>query len=130
MAFADTQNLSPDTPTDVDTNTVAFVKRFGDEQRGVLSVQGLTAPAEKMIEILQPGPDKNGVRRHTVRYTQTGVDALGVAGYSSWDFTCRRAPNTFFTDAVLIAMFYQMVDMMIEGGAGANLSRLLNGETL
>jgi hypothetical protein len=63
-----------------------------------------------------------------VRTNETLVDAYGVAGTASVYLNIVRPPNTAITNTVIKKMVYQLIDFLIEGGAGANIDAILNGE--
>lgn len=126
--IADTLTLSQDSPTDVDTNTTSFVRRYGDAGKSEFSVAGYTLPTEQKL-LVSHETDKNGVHGALVKLSVTDDDALGIVGTSSVAFTIRRANNSYFTEALLLQMCFRIIDFLIEGGAGANITKLLNKET-
>jgi hypothetical protein len=125
--LADTQSLSKDTATDVDTNLTVFVKRYADSDKSVLSVAGLTLPEEKKLTISHD-IGKGGEQRHLVRNDRTVVDAFGVAATGSVHIVFTRPPNTALTNAIMIEITNQLIDFLIEGGANANVTAVLNSE--
>lgn len=127
MSLSDSQALSPDSPTDVDTNTVTYTRRFGDETKSAFSVAGITPPAEKMLTVSHE-TGKNGEHRALVKIDQTVVDAFGVPATASVKFNIVRPQNTAVTDAVLIALVNCLIDFLIEGGSNANVTKVLNKE--
>lgn len=127
MALGASLTLSPDTATDVDTNTVVFTLRASDLGHSEFSVAGLTLPAEKKISVKHE-LGKNGEQRHLVRYDQTVVDANLVPAVASVYLNIIRPSNTAVTAAVLIAMVNQLVDFLVEGGSNANVTAILNNE--
>jgi hypothetical protein len=128
MALGSSLTLSPDTATDVDTNTVAFALRASDLGRSEFSVAGLTLPAEKKI-IVSHETMKDSAQRHLVRYDQTVVDANLVPATPSVYLVIHRPANTAVTAAILIAMVNSLIDFLIEGGSNANVTAVLNNET-
>jgi len=128
MPIGTSLSLSPDSPTDVDTNAVAYTLRAADEDRSVFAVAGLTYPTEFLVEIGHK-TDKNGVRRSVVKMIDTRLDSLNVPATSTMAFTIVRPPSSAFTEATLLQQAFRLVDFLIEGGAGANISKLLNLET-
>lgn len=125
--LSDTQSLSKDTATDVDTNLTVFTKRFADSDKSVFSVSGLTLPAEKKITVSHETA-KGGEQRHLVRLDRTEVDAYGVPATASIYLVIVRPPNTALTNTVFIEMINQLIDFFIEGGANANVTAVLNSE--
>jgi hypothetical protein len=128
MPIATPQALSKDSPTDVDTNTVSYAQRFSDESKSVFSVAGLTPPVEKKLTISHE-TGKAGEHRHLIRLDRTEVDALGVPGTLSTYVVIVRPPNTALTDAICIEEVNRLIDFLIEGGANANVTAVLNFET-
>lgn len=127
MSLSDTQALSPDSPTDVDTNTVTYTRRYGDETKSAFSVAGITPPAEKMLTVSHE-TGKNGEHRALTKIDITVVDAFGVPATGSAKFTFVRPSNTGLTDAVMIAAINCLIDFLIEGGSNGNVTKLLNKE--
>jgi hypothetical protein len=125
--LADTQTLSKDTATDVDTNTTVFTKRFADSDKSVFSVAGLTLPEEKKLSVSHE-TTKAGEQRHLVRNDRTVVDAFGVPVTGSAYLVIVRPPNTALTNAILIEVVNQLIDFLVEGGANANVTAMLNSE--
>lgn len=127
MALATTQTLSKDSPTDVDTNTTAFVLKAADIGRSEFSVQGLTLPSKKTL-IVSHETLKDGTERHLVRLDRTEVDALLVPATASVYLVISRPPSTALTNVVFIEMVNQLIDFLIEGGTNANVTAVLNNE--
>jgi hypothetical protein len=127
MGFATSLALSVDSPTDVDTNTSTYVQQFADENRSRFSVSGQTPPTEFLLTI-QHDVEKDGTKRHVLRLDDTRADAQGVAAQGSAYIVLRQPVNSAFTEAVMLTLVYRLVDALIEGGSGANVSKLLNGE--
>jgi hypothetical protein len=128
MSIGTSLALSHDCATDVDTNLDTFALRAADADRSVFSVAGLTYPLEITLDIAHK-TDKSGVKRSVIKRTDTRLDSLNVPGTASCAFTIVRPPNTAFTDAVIIQMVNTIVDFLIEGGANANVTKVLNFET-
>lgn len=128
MALATTQTLSGDSPTDVDTSTTVFVQRFSDEAKAVFSVSGLTAPAEVKLTVSHE-LGKAGEKRHLIRLDNTASDAFGVPATASWYVVGVIPPSSAFTATALRNQLFQLIDFLIEGGAGANIISILNNET-
>jgi len=125
--LTDTLTLSKDSATDVDTNTTVFAKRYADSDKSVFSVAGLSLPEEKKISISHEVA-KGGEQRHLVRNDRTVVDTFGVPATASFYGVMVRPPNTAVTNAVMIELVNQLVDFLIEGGANANVTAVLNSE--
>lgn len=125
--LSDTQTLSKDSPTDVDTNTTVFTKRFADSDKSVFSVSGVTLPEEKKLTVSHETA-KGGVQRDMAKNERTVVDANLVAATGSVHIVWTRTPNTALTNAIMIELTYQLIDFLIEGGAGANVTAILNQE--
>lgn len=127
MSFTSPQSLSKDSPADVDTNLVVYTLRAADLGQSIFSVAGLTLPAAKLLTIgHQTG--KNGEDRHIVRLDRTEVDALLVPATLSVYFNIIRPPSTAITTAIILEECYKLIDFLIEGGAGANITAILNNE--
>jgi hypothetical protein len=127
MALGTSLSLSTDTPTDVDTNLRVYAQRFVDSDHSEYSVSGLTLPNEQELTIGHT-IGKGGEQRHVVRLNETVVDAFGVPGTVSVYNNIIRPPNTAITNTVIKKLVYQLIDLLIEGGAGANIDAVLNGE--
>jgi hypothetical protein len=127
MSLGTSLSLSTDTPTDVDTNLRVYALRFADSDHSEYSVAGLTLPLEQEL-VVGHNLGKGGEQRHLVRTNETLVDAYGVAGTASVYLNIVRPPNTAITNTVIKKMVYQLIDFLIEGGAGANIDAILNGE--
>lgn len=127
MALATSQALSKDCPTDVDTNLTTFVLKAADLGRSEFSVAGLTLPNKKTL-IVSHETLKDGTERHLVRIDRTEVDALLVPATASAYMVISRPPNTAITNVVLLEMVNQLIDFLIEGGANANVTAVLNNE--
>jgi len=127
MALGTSLSLSTDTPTDVDTNLRVYAQRFVDSDHSEYSVSGLTLPNEQEL-IVGHTIGKGGEQRHVVRLNETVVDAFGVPGTVSVYNNIIRPPNTAITNTVIKKLVYQLIDLLIEGGAGANIDAVLNGE--
>lgn len=125
--LTDSLTLSKDSATDVDTNTTVFVKRFADSNKSVFSVAGLSLPEEKKISVSHETA-KGGERRSVVRNDRTVVDAFGAPATASFYGVFVRPPNTAVTNAIMIEIVNQVVDFLIEGGANANVTAILNSE--
>lgn len=127
VMLTDTQTLSKDSATDVDTNTTAYVRRYADADKSAFSVSGLTLPAEKKLSIAHE-VTKADVQRHNARIDHTVVDAFGVPATASCYMVWVRPPNTGVTNAVMLEMTNQLIDLCIEGGSNANVTAILNSE--
>lgn len=127
MALATTQTLSKDTATDVDTNTVVYTAQAQDLGKSVFSVSGLTLPNQKLMTVSHD-TGKNGEQRHLVRLDRTEVDALLVPATVSTYIVIVRPVSTAITNAIIIEEVNRLVDFLIEGGANANVTAVLNGE--
>lgn len=127
MSLATPQSLSTDTPTDVDTNLESFVLRFADSDHSEYSVAGLTAPNEKKLTVGH-ALGKGGEARHVVRIDRTEIDAVLVPATASVYINIIRPPSSALTNTIIKKMVYQLIDLLIEGGAGANIDAILNNE--
>lgn len=127
MAFATPQSLSKDSPTDVDTNLTAYVLRAPDAGSSEWSVAGLTLPAAKILTISHTTTSK-GNERHLARLDRTEVDALLVPATLGVYIVIDRPSSTAITNAVILEEVYKLIDFLIEGGSGANITALLNNE--
>lgn len=127
MSLTTPQALSKDSATDVDTNTVSYVLRYADVSKSEFSVAGLTPPNEKKLSVSHE-TGKNGEARHLVRLDRTEVDSFGVPATVSTYVVIVRPPNTALTNAICIEEVNRLVDFLIEGGANANVTALLNNE--
>lgn len=127
MGFSTPQALSPDSATDVDTNTESYVLRAADIDRSIFGVQGMTLPEQKLLTVSHETV-KNGDVRHLVRLDRTVIDANLVPATASVYMVVHRPSNTAVTNAVLIAEVNKLVDFLIEGGSNANVTALLNRE--
>lgn len=125
--LADTQTLSKDTATDVDTNTTVFVRRFDSESGSSFAVAGLTLPEEKVLTISHEIA-KGGVHRDMAKNERTVVDTNLVPATGSVHIVWTRPPNTALTNAIMIEITNQLIDFLVEGGSNANVSAILNGE--
>jgi hypothetical protein len=125
--LANTQTLSKDSATDVDTNTVVYTQRFADDSKSVFSVAGLTPPNEKKFSVSHD-TGKNGEHRLQVRLDRTEIDALGVPGTVSTYIVQVRPQNTALTNAICIEEVNRLIDFAIEGGSNANWTAVLNRE--
>lgn len=128
MSLALTQTLSKDTPADVDTNTVVYSCQAQDLGMSVFSVSGLTLPNQKLLTVSHD-VGKNGEQRHLVKLDRTEVDTLLVPATVSVKFNIVRPVSTAITNAIILEEIYRLIDFLIEGGAGANITAILNGET-
>lgn len=122
-----TLTLSSDPPTDVDTNTLVFALRGETVGRSEYGVAGLTSPAANEL-IVSHDTGKSGEKRHLVRINQTEVDAFGVAATGSVYLNIIDPNNTAITPAILIAMCNRLIDLLLEGGSNANVTKILNNE--
>lgn len=127
MSIGTSVSLSKDCATDVDTNLRVFDLRAADLGRSEFSVAGLTLPAERKLTVSHD-VGKAGEQRHMVRIDETLVDTLLVPGTISVYMVIVRPPNTAVTNAIILENVNELVDFMIEGGANANVTKILNGE--
>jgi hypothetical protein len=127
MSLATTQTLSKDTATDVDTNTVVYAQRYADNAKSAFSVAGLTLPNEKKLTVSHE-VGKAGEERHLVRLDRTEVDAVLVPATVSTYIVIVRPPSLAITNAIIIEEVNRLIDFLIEGGANANVTALLNNE--
>lgn len=127
MSLGTSLSLSTDTPTDVDTNLRVYVNRFVDSDNSEYSLAGLALPNEQKLS-RRDSVGKGGEQRKLVRLDETVVDAFGVPATVSVYTNIIRPPNTAVTNTVIKKLVYQMIDLLIEGGAGANIDAILNGE--
>lgn len=127
MALGTSLTLSKDCPTDVDTNTIVYDLRAADLNHSEYSVAGLTLPANKEL-LVSHDTGKNGELRHLVRLNHTEIDAYGVPATASVYMNVVRPQSTAITNAIIIEMVNRLIDFLIEGGANANVTKLLNRE--
>lgn len=127
MAIGTSVALSTDSPTDVDTNTETFNLRAADVGSSEYSVPSLTLPTERVLRIKHT-TDANGTRRHLVQFAATGADSHGVPGTAIINFSISRPALDYFSEANMKAFIYELIDFLIEGGAGANVVKILNQE--
>jgi hypothetical protein len=125
--LTDTQTLSKDTATDVDTNTTVFTKRFADSDKSVFSVSGITLPEEKRLTVSHEIA-KGDVHRDMVKNERTVVDAQLVPATGSVHIVFTRPSSTALTNAIMIELTNQLIDFLIEGGSNANVTAVLNSE--
>lgn len=125
--LADTQTLSKDSATDVDTNTLVFTKRFADSDKSVFSVSGLTLPLETKLTVSHD-TGKGDEQRKMARLDITVVDAALVPATASFYCVWVRPSNTAVTNAVMIEITNRLIDFLIEGGSNANVTAILNSE--
>jgi hypothetical protein len=98
-----------------------------DSASSEYSVAGLALPNEQILRRADT-VGKGGEQRKLIRLDETVVDAFGVAGTVSVYLNIIRPPNTAVTNTVIKKLVYQLIDLAIEGGAGANIDAILNGE--
>lgn len=125
--LADSQALSSDCATDVDTSLSTYVRNYADAGRSVFSVAGLTLPASQILSIGHE-VTKAGNQRHLVRDDQTVVDALLVPATLGVYLVIDRPANTAITNAIVLGSVNRIVDFLIEGGSNANVTKVLNNE--
>lgn len=128
MSLSTPQALSPNSATDVDTNTESYVLRASDIAKSIFSVAGLTLPNEKKLSVSHE-TGKGGEERHLIRLDRTEVDANLVPATVSVYMVIVRPPSTAITAAICIAEVNKLIDFLIEGGSNANVTALLNSET-
>lgn len=127
MALGSSLSLSKDTATDVDTNLSVYVLRAADLGRSIFSVAGLTLPLEKTLTVSHE-TGKAGEQRHLIRIDRTEVDANLVAATVSVYMVIVRPSNTAITGAIILEEVNKLIDFLVEGGANANVTAVLNGE--
>lgn len=127
MSLGSSLSLSKDCATDVDTNLSVFDLRAADLDSSKFSVAGLTLPNQRLLSVSHE-VTKDSVVRTMVRLDETVVDAVLVPATASAYIVLVRPPNTAVTNAVMIALVNYLIDMLIEGGANANVTKLLNRE--
>lgn len=129
MAFGSSLSLSQDSPTDVDTTLAVYALRFNDESKGVYSVAGLTSPTELKLTISHEIGSKQE-KRHLARIDYTKADTItGDLRVFSAYVVIVDPVGTAFSASDKKTTVFQLVDLLIEGGAGANITALLNSET-
>jgi len=130
MSFGASVSLSQDSPTDVDTNLQVFTQRFTDESKGVYSISGLTSPTEIKLTVSHE-TGSQGEKRHLARYDHTKADTItgALRTFSAYIVLVDPVTGTAFSAAEKLQGAYRLIDFLIEGGAGANLTALLNSET-
>jgi hypothetical protein len=127
MSLAITQTLSKDSATDVDTNTVVYTARSQDAGRSEFGVSGVTPPADQTL-IVSHETRKNGDTGHLVSLRRTVVDALLVPQTLVVNLTIVRPPSVAITNAIVLEEVNRIIDFLIEGGANANVTAVLNNE--
>jgi hypothetical protein len=105
----------------------AFALRAADIGYSEYSVAGLTLPAAKVL-VVSHETGKLGEHRALVKIDRTEVDAFGVPATVSVKFNIVRPPSTALTNAIIIEVVNQLIDFLIEGGANANVTAILNRE--
>lgn len=127
MSIGTSQTLSKDCATDVDTNTVVYDLQAADSGRSDFSVAGITPPSAKTMNIgHQTG--KSGEARHKVGLERTELDAFGVPATLSTYVVQVRPPSSALTNAICLEEVNRLIDFIIEGGANANWTKILNNE--
>lgn len=126
MAFATPQTLSKDVATAVVTNQTSFVLRAADLGQSTFSVSGLSLPSAKTL-LISHQVGKNSEERHLVRLDRTEVDALLVPATASVYLNIIRPSSTAITNAIIIEMVNQLVDLLIKS-SNASVTALLNSE--
>jgi hypothetical protein len=117
-------SATPDNDTSLDT----YVLRAADLDAGSkFSVAGLAAPLEKTLEVSHE-TTKAGRIRTRVRLARVEQDALLVPQSFTLSLVFDRPPSTAITNAIILEEVNKLVDFLIEGGANANVSALLNQE--
>jgi hypothetical protein len=127
MSLPNPLSLSKDSATDVDTNLSVFDLRAADLNKSEYSVAGLTAPSEKLLSVSHE-TGKGGEARHLVRIDETVVDTLLVPATISVYIVIVRPPSTAVTNALILENVNKLVDFLVEGGANANVTKILNNE--
>lgn len=117
-------SATPDSDTSLDT----YVLRAADLDAGSkFSVAGLAAPLEKTMEVSHE-TTKAGRIRTRLRFSRTEQDALLVPQSVTCTLVIDRPPSTAITNAIILEEVNKVVDFLIEGGANANVTALLNQE--
>jgi hypothetical protein len=127
MGFGASQSLSKDTPTNVGTNLTVYAVRFVDSDHSEYAVTGITPPAAKQF-VVGHITGKGGEERHKAQLLRTEVDALLIPAQLQVTLTVVRPPSTALTNAIVKEEIYKLIDFLTEGGAGANIDAILNGE--
>lgn len=127
MSIGTSVSLSSDSPTDVDTNLSVFALRAADVDRSVYSVAGLTLPLMRTLTISHTDKKEGGVRS-LIRIDMTDVDTLLVPGSMAVYMVIDRDASTAISNTEVKESVYQLIDFIIEGGAGAVLDKILNRE--
>lgn len=127
MSLGSSLSLSSDCATDVDTNLKVFDLRAADLNKSEYSVAGLTLPNARVLTVSHD-TGKNGEQRHLIRVDHTVVDANLMPATMSTYVVIVRPPNTAVTDALLKENVNCLVDFLVEGGANANVGKVLNSE--
>jgi len=127
MALSTSQSLSKDSPTDVDTNLTVYVARAQDSGRSEFGVQGITPPNDKTL-IVSHETRKNGDVGHLVSLQRTEVDSLLVPATLRVNLTIVRPTSTAITNAIVLEEVFKLIDFLVEGGTGANVTAVLNNE--
>jgi len=128
MAIGTSLALSIDSATDVDTSLVTFALQAADLGKSVFSQAGLTPPVEDLLTISHD-VDKAGNRRHLIRRDQTLPNAItGIPATMSVYTVIVHPQVSQFTNGVVLQVLNTLVDFCIEGGAGANVIKVLNNE--
>lgn len=129
MSLGATLTVSQDSPTDVDTNTVVLAQRFNDESKGVYSLAGLASPTELKLTVSHEIGSKLE-KRHLARIDHTKADSItgDLRTFSVYVVLVDPA-GTAFSNAEKLIDSFRLIDFLIEGGSGANLTALLNSET-
>jgi len=63
-----------------------------------------------------------------IRIDETVTDTLLVPATVSVYMVIVRPPNTAVTNAIVLENVNELVDFVIEGGANANVTKILNSE--
>lgn len=127
MSIGTSLALSTDCPADVDTNLATFALRAADIDYSEYAVAGLTLPTEQVLTVSHE-TRKNGVVGHRVQISYSVPDSNGVVGNVKVSLLIAREPNTAITNALILQFVNSLVDFMIEGGANANVTKVLNRE--
>jgi hypothetical protein len=128
MSLGTSLALSIDSATDVDTNTVNFALQAADIGKSIFSQAGLTPPIEDLLTVSHD-VGKAGNKRHLVRRDQTLPNAITGVPSTASVYIVIDVPNASqFTNAVILQILNTLVDFCIEGGAGANVIKVLNNE--
>lgn len=127
MSIGSSVSLSIDCATDVDTNLIVLDLQAADLGKSIFSRAALSAPLRHTLTISHEIA-KSGNERHLIRVDRTEVDALLVPATLGVYLVIDRPISTAITNAVILQTVNNLVDFLIEGGANANVTKVLNNE--